>query len=59
MHDIYSFIVEDGLRSGRTPSFPTFDDGYRCALVVDAVLASHKRGGVWTRVGSGALAETR
>ena len=59
MHDIYSFIVEDGLRSGRTPSFPTFDDGYRCALVVDAVLESHRRGGVWTRVGSGALAETR
>jgi predicted dehydrogenase len=59
MHDIYSFIVEDGLRYGCTPSFPTFDDGYRCALVVDAVLESHRRGGVWTRVGSGALAETR
>jgi predicted dehydrogenase len=59
MHDIYTYIVEDGLRAGRTPSFPTFDEGYRCALVVDAVLESQRRGSVWTRVGSGALAETR
>ena len=39
--------------------FPTFADGYHCALVVDAILESHHRGGVWAPVGSGTLAETR
>jgi len=53
MHEIYSYIVEGGTRSGRTPAFATFDDGYRCALVVDAILESHRRGGVWTSVGIG------
>jgi len=59
MHDIYTFIRDDGRRSGAVPAFPTFDDGYRCALIVDSILESHRRGGVWTRVGSGTLAETR
>ena len=45
-----------------TPSpldFPTFADGYSCALIVDAIVESHRRGGVWTAVGSGTLAEVR
>jgi predicted dehydrogenase len=29
----------------------TFEDGYRAACVVDAVLDSHRQGGVWTVVG--------
>jgi predicted dehydrogenase len=34
-------------------AFATFEDGYRSALVVDAVLESHRRGGSWTRIGDG------
>jgi predicted dehydrogenase len=51
MRDIYGFIA-----SGRTtdeakpPAFATFDDGYRAACVVDAILKSHADGGVWTDV---------
>ena len=30
----------------------TFEDGYRAACVVDAVLDSHRQGGVWTAVRS-------
>jgi hypothetical protein len=59
MLDIYHYIADEGHKSGATPAFPTFDDGYRCALVVDSILESHRRGGVWTRVGSATLAETR
>jgi predicted dehydrogenase len=59
LHDVYSYIADGGSRSGRQPAFPTFDDGYRCALVVDSILESHRRGGAWTRVGSATLAETR
>jgi len=34
-------------------AFATFEDGYRSALVVDAVLESHRRGGSWTRIDDG------
>ena len=46
MHDIYSAI------GGRAPgpAFATFEDGYHSACIVDAVLESHRRGGVWTKV---------
>jgi predicted dehydrogenase len=59
VHDIYSYIADGGRRAGTTPTFPTFEDGYRAACIVDSILESHKRGGVWTRVGSQALAEAR
>jgi predicted dehydrogenase len=51
MRDIYGFIV-DGHRMSdpRPPAFATFEDGYHSACVVDAVLESHRRGGVWTPV---------
>jgi predicted dehydrogenase len=51
MRDVYGFIV-----SGRNPdddkppAFATFEDGYRSACVVDAILESHKAGSVWTDV---------
>ena len=32
------------------PAFATFEDGYRVACLVDAVLESHRNGGVWTKV---------
>jgi len=53
MRDIYTFI-RDGHRPSdpHPPAFATFEDGYRAACIVDAVLESHKRGAVWTRVES-------
>jgi predicted dehydrogenase len=51
MRDIYGFIA-----SGRKPddpkppAFATFEDGYRAACVVDAILESHAAGNVWTPV---------
>jgi predicted dehydrogenase len=51
MRDIYGFIA-----SGRKPddpkppAFATFEDGYRAACVVDAIIKSHADGGVWTNV---------
>ena len=29
---------------------PTFDDGYRSACLIDAMLRSHAAGGVWEKV---------
>jgi predicted dehydrogenase len=57
--EVYARIAGGGLRPGAAPSFPTFADGYRVACIVDSILESHRRGGVWTRVASAALAETR
>jgi predicted dehydrogenase len=52
MRDVYGFIA-GGKRPGdqRPPAFATFEDGYHSACVVEAVLESHRRGGVWTSVG--------
>jgi len=51
MRDVYTFIA-DGKTPGepRPPAFATFEDGYDAACVVDAILESHRRGGVWTKV---------
>ena len=53
IRDIYSFISE-GRAPGdrRAPAFATFEDGYRVACLVDAVLESHRNGGAWTKVQS-------
>ena len=53
VRDIYSFIAE-GRAPGdrRAPAFATFEDGYRVACLVDAVLESHRNGGAWTKVQS-------
>lgn len=51
MRDIYGFIA-----SGKDPNLPkppafaTFEDGYRAACIVDAILESHGGGSVWTTV---------
>jgi len=51
MRDVYSSIVAGKMPTAdRPPAFATFEDGYRAAAIVDAMLESHKRGGVWTRV---------
>ena len=51
MRDIYTFIA-DGRQPGdpKPPAFATFEDGYRSACVVDAILESHASGGTWTHV---------
>jgi predicted dehydrogenase len=51
MRDVYGFIVAGKKMSDqRPPAFATFEDGYHSACVVDAVLESHRRGGVWMNV---------
>ena len=51
MRDIYGFIAAgQRARRPRPPAFATFEDGYHAACLVDAVLESHRRGGVWTKV---------
>jgi predicted dehydrogenase len=58
MRDIYGFIQADRPPGDpKPPAFATFEDGYHAACVVDAILESHRRGGVWTRVA--ALVEAR
>ena len=53
MRGIYSAIaarMRGGALVSRPPAFATFEDGYHAACLVDAVLESHRRGGVWTKV---------
>jgi predicted dehydrogenase len=51
MRDIYGFIAAGKrMTDPRPPSFATFEDGYRAAAIVDAILESHRRGSVWTTV---------
>jgi predicted dehydrogenase len=54
MRDVYDVISGRRPRNPRPPAFATFEDGYHSACVVDAVLESHRRGAVWTRVGEAA-----
>ena len=37
-------------RRERPPAFPTFEDGYHSACVVEAILKSHANGNTWTVV---------
>jgi predicted dehydrogenase len=39
-----------GAKTRISPMVPTFADGYRCNVIIDAILASAKAGGVWTEV---------
>jgi predicted dehydrogenase len=46
MRDIYGCIAE-----GQSPQiFATFEDGYRSNCIVEAILESAKKGGIWTKV---------
>ena len=59
LRDVYTFIAAGGRPSDpHPPAFATFDDGYRAAAIVDAILDSHKQGGAWTRVGTMVEART-
>ena len=57
MRDVYSAVqaarssgARFDARAPRPPAFATFEDGYHSACIVDAVLESHRRGAVWTKV---------
>jgi predicted dehydrogenase len=54
MRVVYGFIAS-GARpdAAKPPAFATFEDGYHSACVVDAILESHRSGGVWTRIAGG------
>src|SRR5205814_2168149 len=57
IRDIYACIANGGVHdAGRAPAFATFEDGYRVALLVDAVLERHRNGGAWTKVAAMELA---
>ena len=49
LRDVYDTIAGRAA-AGRGAAYATFEDGYRIAAVVDAVLESHRAGGVWTTV---------
>jgi predicted dehydrogenase len=58
LRDVYTFIAAGSRPSDpRPPAFATFEDGYRAAAIVDAILESHRMGGTWTKVSS--LVEAR
>jgi predicted dehydrogenase len=51
MRDIYTFIAAGHAPDdAKPPAFATFEDGYRAACVVDAILESQSAGNAWTRV---------
>lgn len=50
MRDAYHWIREGGAPAAKPEMLPTFEDGYRSACVIDAMLRSHAAGGVWEKV---------
>nr|WP_233176349.1 Gfo/Idh/MocA family oxidoreductase [Dyella sp. ASV24] len=51
--DAYAWIRHGGAPEKRPPALPTFEDGYRNSLVIDAMLRSHAAGGIWQNVDDG------
>jgi predicted dehydrogenase len=49
LRDVYAAVLHPTSASPRS-AYATFEDGYRIACLVDAVLESHRRGGIWTSV---------
>jgi len=47
---VYEHIAEGRPMNDRAPMFASFEDGWRANAVIDAVLASHRNGNVWTKV---------
>jgi predicted dehydrogenase len=51
VRDVYETIgAGASAQHSRPPAFATFEDGYRSACVVDAILKSHRAGAAWTPV---------
>ena len=51
LRDVYEAIRSGAAPEGpHAPAFATFEDGFRAAAIVDAILESHDAGGRWTNV---------
>lgn len=50
VRDAYGWVREGALPAAKPAMLPTFDDGYRSACVIEAMLRSHAAGGVWENV---------
>jgi predicted dehydrogenase len=48
--DAYAWIRRGAVPEAKPPALPTFADGYRNSLVIDAMLKSHAAGGQWQPV---------
>lgn len=48
--DAYAWIRRGGTPETKPAALPTFADGYRNSLLVDAMLKSHAAGGVWQSI---------
>jgi predicted dehydrogenase len=48
--DAYAWIRRGGTPATQPAALPTFADGYRNSLLIDAMLRSHAAGGVWQDV---------
>ena len=48
--DAYAWIRRGGTAETKPAALPTFADGYRNSLLVDAMLKSHAAGGVWQHI---------
>jgi predicted dehydrogenase len=48
--DAYAWIRQGATPKTKPSALPTFADGYRNSLVIDAMLRSHAAGGVWQEV---------
>jgi predicted dehydrogenase len=58
MRDVYGFIASGARPDAvKPPAFATFEDGYHSACVVQAILESHRAGGVWTKLPAFVAAE--
>jgi predicted dehydrogenase len=49
LRSVYAAVAQHGANKA-APAFPTFEDGYHVACLIDAVLESHRQGGVWRTV---------
>ena len=54
LRDVYAAVLQRQPATPR-PAYATFEDGYRVACLVDAVLESHRQGGVWTSAATSEL----
>jgi predicted dehydrogenase len=50
LRDVYQAVLDGKVPSAGKASFPTFEDGYRSACIVEAILKSHANGNTWTTV---------
>jgi predicted dehydrogenase len=52
MQDAYTWIHAGGAPEAKPAMLPTFEDGYRSACLVEAMLKSHSTGNTWQEIAS-------